>query len=497
MAAITFDNKNRNVIPRWRDSRVRETRERESLGLYEPRLANYQEFDDRLREWKEQPSAITALEVVAASAVFDKSEAAEGAARYLLQTQRNLPAALTSLSQALSGASGQRTDEPELSAGTNLRRLRARLRLYPENAIAWADLSRECVNIGEIKRALRAMQVALAISPNNRFILRSAARLYLHANLPDRAHQVLVNAPSTSSDPWLMAAELAIAPIAEASPEFAFEGRSVLSAGKFAPIHLTELASALATLEITNGNRKRARKLFEHALECPTENTVAQVDWATGLVGEIPRDQNLLKSVPRTYEALTFQYFQKRKWSESLDQAEKWREDQPFSARPSVHASFLCTSVVEDFARAERITAAGLRANPADFTLLNNRAVALAKMGRTTEAMKSLSYVNRSSLSESEKIVFLATSGLLHFRSKNFEAGRKLYAEAVAIAEQKKLPEVRDRASIYLALEEIDHRTLEAARALRKAVEISERSSDPINDSLLQLVIDHAEKSLR
>jgi predicted permease len=128
-----------------------------------------------------------------------------------------------------------------------------------------------------------------SLSPNSRFVLRSAARLYLHANEPDRAHNLLLKAESTPFDPWLIAAELAIAPIAKVGPEFAYEAGWVLNSENYAPIHVTELASSLATLELADGNRRKARKLFQRALQSPTENSIAQVDWAAKQVGDPSR----------------------------------------------------------------------------------------------------------------------------------------------------------------------------------------------------------------
>lgn len=340
------------------------------------------------------------------------------------------------------------------------------------------------------------MQVALSSAPDARFILRCAARLYLHANEPDRAHHILLRAKATPWDPWLIAAELAVAPAAGVRAEFAFEGRQLLSAGRFAPIHVTELASALATLELHNGNRKRSRKIFERALECPTENTIAQVEWAAKQVGGIPYDQTTIEAVPRRYEALSFQYTQQGKWKKALEESRKWLCDQPFSSRPAAHASFLATSMIEDFGLAEEVARAGLRANPTDFTLLNNRAVALAKLGRTEEAYKSISHINRAGLTQTEQVVICATVGLLGFRSGRFDEGRRLYQEAISKAMALGLSELGDRALIYLAIEEIDHKTAEATTVLKKVVSVSERSSDTINSSLLERVAEHASTHL-
>jgi tetratricopeptide (TPR) repeat protein len=492
MSSIPLENKDRKVIPRWRDSRVRETRELESLGTFTPPSLDEHQFRARLSEWEQNQSIVTAAELITAAVVLNKPEAARNAAEYLLSSAVNLPTGLQTVAQAVCGMQSVSRGNHELLPNTNIKDLRSRLRSYPQNAVAWVDLAREYVNAGDSKRASRAMQVALSLSPNNRFVLRAAVRLHLHAGEPERAHSLLLKAESTPLDPWLIAAELAVAPIAKTGPKFAHEATRLLSSGKHAPIHLSELASSLATLELMDGNRRKARKLFGRALQSPTENTIAQADWAAIQIGSLPRDEKIVQSVPRRFEALAFQHAQRGEWGLSLDHAQEWLLDQPFSARPAVHGSFLATSVLEDFALGEKIAREGLRANQSDFILLNNRAVALAKLDRVKEAASSISRADRSVLSYGEQIIFLATSGLIQFRAGQFTAGRKLYREAIARAELESLRPLRDRALIHLALEEVQHQTPEAGEVLKEVVKVSEGVLDPLTGALLERLAEHA-----
>ncbi len=56
--------------------------------------------------------------------------------------------------------------------------LRKRLHSYPENAIAWIDLARAYTILGHIDAGRRAIKIALSLTSENRFVLRSAARFF-------------------------------------------------------------------------------------------------------------------------------------------------------------------------------------------------------------------------------------------------------------------------------------------------------------------------------
>ena len=55
----------------------------------------------------------------------------------------------------------------------------------------------------------------------------------------------------------------------------------MLSESRFLNIHTSELASAVATLELNSSNIKRSKRLFDLSLRSPTENSIAQVAWAS------------------------------------------------------------------------------------------------------------------------------------------------------------------------------------------------------------------------
>ena len=79
----------------------------------------------------------------------------------------------------------------------------------------------------------------------------------------------------------MLAAEIAVSEVAR-KPSKAIDSASKLV---FDPNYsisaISELAAALATVELENGKHKRAKLLFQRAMLEPSENSVAQAQWAT------------------------------------------------------------------------------------------------------------------------------------------------------------------------------------------------------------------------
>jgi len=69
-------------------------------------------------------------------------------------------------------------------------RLRSKEELH--NPFVWVDLARAYENLGVREKAERMMRVALTLAPEDRFVLRSAARLYFHHDEFEQAHRVIM-----------------------------------------------------------------------------------------------------------------------------------------------------------------------------------------------------------------------------------------------------------------------------------------------------------------
>ena len=279
-----------------------------------------------------------------------------------------------------------------------------------------------------------------------------------------------------------MAAEIAIGSISEKTPALVKAARRMLSEGQFSPAHISELASALATLELRSGSVKKSKKLFGRSLECPTENSIAQAAWASRQHITIRFDDQYLKA-PNTFESESWINYQKSQWEHSVEQCKLWQFDQPFSSRPSIQGSYVAAVALEDYSKSEWFATRGLMANPSNLTLWNNLAFARINLGNMQGAQKALSRAECFQVSDRERTVLQATRGLLKCRTRDVAGGRQLYLDARSNA--KKMQDQNGikllaLASVFHAIEEKSLEVPDSQPVVSEAFQALKRVSDPI-----------------
>jgi len=414
--------------------------------------------------------------------VMDRPEEARGAAEFLLSSDLAGPVAQRLGRQLLSYA---RVDDPaatDLNLPQAIRRLRQELQLFPRNPHGWVDLSRLYAVSGQNASAERAIEIAVGLGREDRLTLRSATRFYLHIGDSQRALRLLRRSRATERDPWLLAAELATASVAGATSRFMREARSFLKESGLSPWHLSELASALATTELSGGNARRARQLFEQALASPTDNAVAQGQWAKRWLQELEIPDSALV-IPRAHEARSWERYEAGNWKSALDAAEKWLGDEPFSSRPAVMSSFISSVVLQEYDRSIEFCRRGLRANPDDQLLRNNLVFALASSDRLKEAIEEAKLMRTEAVSGTDAIAWTATQGLLAFRGGKSLAGRRLYEDAIEMSRNNN--RMRAFATAFLAREELLAGTMEWRNALDRAKHEGRLLRSKVLDELL------------
>jgi tetratricopeptide (TPR) repeat protein len=474
-----IEDKNRKIIPRWRQSRL--TTELGELVSFVKRRAGpspQSALLEKIEEWRRKQTLPLAAEVVGAAIVLGREHEAEEAARFIITAGTEAPLPVRELAAVIIEPKRADASDAIERPSAQIRVIRGRLRDNPNNAVAWVDLSREYASLGLAKKAARAMKVAVDLAPDHRFILRSAARLWVHFGDPERAHHLLLRTDATAGDPWLMAAEIAVAAICKQTSEYVKVGRQLLRAEQLSPWHLSELAAALGTMDFERGNLKGARKLFRQGLVNPTANTVGQARWAQNAIGVELLDSSTLNT-RRAFEARAWQEFYEAGWQQSLVEARQWLDDEPYSSRPAVLASYVAGSILQQYDEAVRVARLGLRANPEDPDLINNLAFALINFGELTEAEHSLHMLRSADLDIRHQILFKATSGLFHFRGGDPEGGRKLYLDAIQIAADSGYRVMEARAAVFLAFEEVRTKSLYAQEAVNRAFTYSEASPHP------------------
>lgn len=436
-----IDDPNRNVIPHWRESRT---------ALVSDEIAPFVKqspkqtiviarVEDKILDWHQNPTLSFATDLVNAAYITnDRSKEITIAANYILEQETEKSGIACRLAKYILGIRDiyKASDSVDVvtRAKHDIRVIRKRLQEEPRNAIIRVDLARAYAILGLLDKANEVMQTALILAPENRFVLRSANRLYIHRKEYIEAFNLLHRNNITKYDPWLLAAEIASGAVINRSSNNIKRAIQLLDSQSIDPKHLSELASAIGTNEACAGNNRQARKRFAQSLLKPTENAIAQAAWISRNTGLI-QVSSLVYETHSAFEARAWQKFHNQQWKESVQETQKWWYEQPFSSRPLMLGTYVATVAIEDYALGAMFAKSGLVANPDDFYFKNNLSYALALDNRINDAEKVFKLVKEHHLNIDSKIVFLATSGLIALRSGNIDKGCTLYESSIKLAQ--------------------------------------------------------------
>lgn len=451
----SLPKESRKIIPRWRE--LARTPGVELVSSRPHKLAPLPSgVDEELREqWIAKPTEWAALEIISAALVTGRSELADGAVSML--DNETLPSGAACVMRAYSerhasaeqevfqhGSIGERYASVE-----RVGEIRRALSDSPKNPFLYVDLARSFASLGELDKAARALHVALKIAPENRYILRSATRFFVHANKSDEVWPRLKD--FGSSDPWIAASKIAVADLLNRPQSGIKRAREIVDRGD--PAQTTELSAALGTLEVGSGSVKRAKKLFQESSRKPNDNSVAQIRWAHEEIG-LSFDRNLLNT-ELSFEARTVDASHQNKWTEAVANAKYWLKDEPFSARAARIGVFICAEYMQDFDQALIFCNLGLVANPHDAVLLNNRAFTNANLGAIEPAESDIAAVRARWVDPSDEIFLLATEGCIAYRKGDIQAGAALYQQSVDKALELDREHSAQRARLHWLYEEL------------------------------------------
>lgn len=449
MASFLTDKK-RNVVPNWREyyktARLGEFGDNTLIVS----ATSFFPIDDYIFAWQKNKSIPFAGDLISAAALngqtnnkdaieaahfilTHKDEASSSVIRsaeefvsspYALKTKRVL-----SLTEKLSYISSQ-----EETSRKAIRILKKNRDFFCYNPIAYCEMARHYVNLGQLEKAKNMMDIAVHLAPQHRFICRSAARFYLHYGDKERARDVIAHNPWVTKDPWLMASEIAINTLMERSSRLIKKGYDLIKSNNLSPFCISELSSAIGSLEMINDRKKNCRELFKIALIRPNDNSLAQAKWLMTEFKDLAFVFSDYPYLSNTYEADAMSSYMVDDYDKALGTAVDWIEDMPFTRRPVQFAADMAYTYVKDYPTAIAVLKHGLIANPADAALLNNLAYAYALNGQTDEASKKLEDANQlppSLRPANIQVCLKATAGLVEYRKKNPEEGKRLYTEAM------------------------------------------------------------------
>lgn len=438
---VTLD---RHLIPQWRAPDDPRTKA-EGLPLHEVLSAltwNLPEADPVVARWREHKSLHTATDIVSAAVIDPRTSFAQEAAQFVIDRADRVS------TQALRAAWRLQSGTPEGPSlfGSSVPRMEADriyqdiswtkqlLRRFPRDPLRWLELARLYTVLGQTEAAEGAARAAMALGGSLRIVARSVSRMLLHHGDPEAAHDLILRSPGAKADPWLLAAEISLAPLAERRPRLLGDAQRMIRRSPLGPFHLSELRAAIGRLEFESGNVRRARKLFELAALEPTDNVIAQTEWISRQGVRVAIEEGEQEFFARSAEAEAWESYRSQRWEQAFAAATRWLNDQPFAIEPAAFASHFGMLLVKHHAEVEAILQTALRANPSSFTILNNLVCIQAMRNRAADANHLLERIPRQPDGSPQAVVHTATKGLVSLRSGHVDAGDAYYREAIAIA---------------------------------------------------------------
>lgn len=436
----------RKVLPRWRS--FANTPSRELVGHRSESSSGINgtlEVKKATASWLESPCVESASELLSVATLFGPSEEATHAAKYVIESGKAVDEVDRLAKFVLGGVS---SDQETLSEGAHdkvkwrewIKFLKGRIRNYQRNPILHVDLARAYASLGQSEKSEKHLARALILAPENRFVIRSAVRFFIHQDDTTRACKMVDK--SNMGDPWIAATSISVHSLAKRGQVSVRKMRRLLDAD-FSPGQTTELSAAMATLELESGKLRAARKLFRLSGIDPNDNSVAQIYWAraTGDVVFSAEEMalNTLLEIVGTHEARAINDAENENWEGALEHADKWFIDEQFSTRASDFGSFIAAEYLNNAARSKKFSERALVSNPGDFGSLNNLAYAEASMNNLKDAESCIKSINRNGLTPRNTIVLSATEGFIAYRKGNFILGSELYEKALSKTIEEKM----------------------------------------------------------
>jgi tetratricopeptide (TPR) repeat protein len=427
------------------------------------------ELRERLAAWRGSADVVAAAELVEAAIVEGREREGERAARTLVREDSEATPLVKKQAALLLERLKSNGSNP---IGIDIGSIRRHVHRYPEDALSWVDLALGFVSKGIKDKAQRAMTVALQLAPNDRHVLRSAARMYLHLDDPERAHDVLKRNAATKFDPWLVAGEIALSSAAERKPQFLKIGIGMVEDGGFQPLHISELASAIGTVHLRDGNR-RARKLFGTSLVSPTGNSLAQAEWANPHLGGEIVSSKQIDHVLDSGEARALHAYWRGDFDGLIQICEQWMLEEPFASKPYAVGSSVAITI-GDLDRGYRLAERGLELEPDSLLFHNHLAYALIEKGEYPRASQVLRQALIKKQTDDVPAEFLAaTASMLAMRLGDIEGGITGYKKVIGTFKKQGNKTLEAFASAYLALEAARAGHTSASEFIKQAEELA------------------------
>ena len=381
-----------------------------------------------------------------ASAVGNEA-AARKAAEVILARRDHIGARqlVRSAEQVLQGGTA---DQVGAASKDFVKHARSLLGIEYRNPVLLMDTARELTARRHDKAALRYVRAAVAMAPYSRFVIRAAVRYYLHVGEHELAHDLLRRSPLLASDPWIQASEIAVATVRGKTSTLLKQTVRRLSEIKHAGAEVTELASAVGTVEMLSGSDKKAKILFKHALSHPNDNSLAQAEWAATKLNLVV-DQQALKT-PMSYEANSHNAYRRLELNSAIEHAVLWAKDEPFASRP-MDAQCYLLSLEGRYAEALEAAKISHELDDDEIGPLLNLLFAQIQAGDLDDAMEDFIRFGRHPDIKRHATQYFANGGALAYAMGYNDEARGFYHRAIRSARMRGEPHAEALAQAFFA----------------------------------------------
>jgi len=222
--AVIFEKKDRNVIPNFRSLQSTIT-----LGELDSEFALQQNHvevsdDQAIEEWENKKNIGVAADLLNVSIVANNLSTSQvkEAAEFILKNSQDSSTLLIKEAQKILGKVASEGHRPNIHRikeflemqnttllGSRIREIKDSIKRLVRNPFPYIELARIYSIIGLKEQALKNIQIAVALAPTNRYVVRSYVRLMTHYDETNKALQVL-RKNGMLDDPWILSSEIAL-----------------------------------------------------------------------------------------------------------------------------------------------------------------------------------------------------------------------------------------------------------------------------------------------
>lgn len=444
------DNRPRRVIPRWRLSWITATTveakpQQPPKNVEEIKLYSAEEVSRKQRELEISKSVPVAAELMFLAATSGHEMAAQNAAQIILDREHSIGSSQL-IKSAKKVLDGRGHSSGSFAAKDFVRHARSLLAINYDNPILHTDIALALTSLQENEAAAKYIRTALNLAPNSRFVTRAAARYFLHVGDNEAAHELLKRSPLLKGDPWIKASEIAVATLRGHSSVHLKQVFRDFEIGT--SFQCTELYSAVGTVELLSGGRKKAKLLFTDSLKKPNDNSVAQAEWAATRLNLVVDEKAL--NVPRSFEANSHNAYRRQEVSDAIVFAKQWADDEPFASRP-IDALCYFLSLEERYDEAREYASSLASRAKADIEPALNLLFTRILTGDLNNALDDYYHLGRHAEIKNVAPHYLANGGALAYALNDYEKGREFYTASIKAARMKGEPHSEALARAYFA----------------------------------------------